>query len=122
MYDKEVAKYPNFKQYVALQQKYDVCRFWNSGRARKDFFAATKSTIPTLILNGELDPVTPWYWAERVSKTLPNSYFFKIPGVGHGAADSDHCASKIAASFLKNPAVKPQLKCEKLWRKPDFKF
>jgi len=122
MYADEVEKYPYVKPYVALQWKYDVCRFWDSGRAPKAFFAATHSTIPTLILNGELDPVTPWYWADKVAKTLPNSFFFKIPGVGHGAVDSDECAAKLAAKFLHDPAVRPALDCEKRWGRPDFKF
>ena len=122
MYQTEVDKYPYVKQFVGFQWQYDVCKFWKSGRAPKEFFQPTKSSAPILLLNGELDPVTPWYWAARVAKELKNGYFIKIPGVGHGAVDSDQCATKIAIAFFNTPHKRPTLDCERKWHQPDFKF
>ena len=121
-YISELAKYPFIKPHVQSLWKYDICRFWTSGRAAKHFFIPVKSTIPTLIMNGKLDPATPWQWAREVHSNLGNSYLFVIKGVGHGAVNGDSCAASTASLFFNKPDKKPVKVCQKSWQHPLFSF
>ncbi len=69
------------------------------------------SDIPTLVLAGEYDPVTPATTAEMVSQDLPNDYFYVIPGMGHAAVIGSDCAVDIARDFLRNPDEEPDRRC-----------
>jgi len=121
-YNRELNKYPLVKPHVQDMWEFDICKFWTAGRAKKESFTPVKSNIPTLIMNGKLDPATPWQWANEVNKSLINSYFFAIQGVGHGAVDGDQCAANLAKLFLNKPNQRPSLPCQKHWHRPYFKL
>ena len=72
-----------------------------------------RSSIPTLILQGEYDPVTPPVNGMLAAQTLSKGYFFLFPGVGHGVVDSQvsNCPNDITNAFLENPAEKPDASC-----------
>ena len=69
------------------------------------------SDLPTLLLAGSLDPITPPHWAEEAAETLPNSWVFELPAVGHGAMDSHLCGSDIVLAFLDDPTEEPDSSC-----------
>ncbi|MEO1442027.1 MAG: alpha/beta hydrolase, partial [Chloroflexota bacterium] len=69
------------------------------------------SDIPTLVMSGEYDPITPPRWAEIAAATLPNGYFFNIPAVGHGASVSHQCPLDMMQAFLSNPQAAPNSNC-----------
>ncbi len=48
---------------------------------------------------------------EIVSKDLPDSYFYVIPGEGHGATVDSPCALNIAMDFIKDPSREPNHTC-----------
>jgi ABC-type multidrug transport system ATPase subunit/pimeloyl-ACP methyl ester carboxylesterase len=66
--------------------------------------------IPTLILGGEFDPVTPPEYGELVAEHLSHSYFFEFPGVGHFII-ADECARSIAGIFFDDPTRAPDASC-----------
>lgn len=78
------------------------------------------SDIPTLILAGEYDPVTPPAWGEQVAANLSHSHFFEFPGLGHGASVSAECAQNILLEFLDDPATAPDAVCIADMTGPDF--
>jgi pimeloyl-ACP methyl ester carboxylesterase len=43
-------------------------------------------SVPTLLISGEFDPVTPPADAERLARRLPASRHLVVPGAGHGAS------------------------------------
>jgi pimeloyl-ACP methyl ester carboxylesterase len=49
---------------------------------------AVTSNIPTLILAGELDPITPPAWGRLAGETLSHSQFLEFPDFGHGVLGS----------------------------------
>lgn len=73
--------------------------------------------IPTLVLNGAYDPVTPQLYGEAVAKNLKTAYVYTFPGVGHGALvvppkmPAGACVTQIAADFLANPEQTPDSSC-----------
>jgi pimeloyl-ACP methyl ester carboxylesterase len=82
------------------------CAEWPKGARPKDFFQPLKSTIPTLLISGELDPVTPPRYGEAVLKGLANAVHVVAPAMGHVNL-SRGCIPKLAATFLQN--MQPKL-------------
>lgn len=90
-------------------------------------FAYANTEIPTLVLNGAYDPVTPQPYGEAVASNLKTAYVYTFPGVGHGSLEAPSemsaaaCSEAIALSFLSNPRQKPDSRClEKV--KPIFVY
>ena len=65
------------------------------------------SDIPTLVLAGEYDPITPPAWGELASNGLENSFFLEFPGLGHGVSLEGGCPLGIILAFLDEPSVNP---------------
>lgn len=69
------------------------------------------SDVPSLILAGEVDPITPPVFAYQIEKHLKNSFLFVFPGQGHGVTMLSDCAKEIALQFLSNSRSIPQSSC-----------
>ena len=67
-----------FSEFLGAQ-----CALWPKGAMPADFHQPLRSDIPTLVLEGELDPVTPPRYGEEVVKTLRNGRLFVLRGQGH---------------------------------------
>ncbi|MBT8240739.1 MAG: alpha/beta hydrolase [Acidimicrobiia bacterium] len=61
-----------------------------------------RSDIPTLVLAGEYDPVTPPGWSELAAETLPNSQYVLLSGESHGVAGSG-CGNAMIQDFFAQP-------------------
>jgi pimeloyl-ACP methyl ester carboxylesterase len=99
-----------------------VCQFWGVKPVPAVQKEPVTSTIPTLILQGEYDPVTPPANGMLAAQTLRKSYFFLFPGVGHGvvASEASNCPNDIMNAFLDNPAEKPNASCINYMFEPFF--
>jgi pimeloyl-ACP methyl ester carboxylesterase len=82
---------------------YDDCRGWKVPKGPAAQRAATRSTIPTLILSGSFDAVTPASWGQIAAQTLPNSTVLVIPGLGHFVSPDSPRAQHAIRSFLADP-------------------
>jgi pimeloyl-ACP methyl ester carboxylesterase len=82
---------------------HEICKLWPHGPVDADLHAALHSDIPTLLLSGEADPVTPPLDAERAAEGLSRHRHLILKGEGHGQL-STGCMPIIAADFLDNPA------------------
>jgi pimeloyl-ACP methyl ester carboxylesterase len=89
---------------------YDDCRVWNIAKTPKKLRTAKSSSIPTLIISGTFDAVTPPSTGVIAAKTLSDSHVLTFPGVGHGVVNASSCAQNVFASFLANPD-KPDTTC-----------
>lgn len=78
----------------------DMCSVWPQAERPADWFEPVESDIPTLILSGELDPVTPPAWGEMAAETLSNSRHLVAPKGAHTIVGHT-CANKLAAQFIK---------------------
>ena len=76
-----------------------VCPFFPEYRPSKDFYQSVTADIPTLILSGNLDPVTPPSNGEHSANSLPNSHHIIVENASHTVAMST-CASDIVNEFL----------------------
>ena len=82
-----------------------VCPLWPKYRPSEDFYQAVKADIPTLILSGNLDPVTPPSNGDYSAQTLPNNHHIVVENAAHTVAMST-CASDIINEFL--TSLKPK--------------
>jgi pimeloyl-ACP methyl ester carboxylesterase len=87
-----------FGKYVmSIQQQ--ACAFWPRGTVDEAFYEPVTSAIPTLVLSGEVDPVTPPTWGEQVASTLSNSRHIVIRGTGHTAGGTG-CGQRLMREFI----------------------
>jgi pimeloyl-ACP methyl ester carboxylesterase len=66
-----------------VRQFSQPCAFWPRGSVAPEFKEPLVSDVPTLLLSGENDPVTPPANAEAVAQGLQNSLHIVAPGQGH---------------------------------------
>ena len=78
-----------------------ACSVWPQYRPGKAFYQAVTADIPTLILSGGLDPVTPPSNGDFSAATIPNSHHIIVDNVSHGVATSTgSCGVLIINEFL----------------------
>ena len=88
-----------------------ICASWPVTEASSWVKEPLVSDIPTLVLSGEFDPVTPPIYAELAAAHLANSYVFEFSGVGHNPVGSSSCARNMVAGFLAAPHTAPDASC-----------
>ena len=102
------------------QEYLAACKGWPRGEVTAAFREPIRSAAPTLLLSGELDPVTPPSWAEEAQKTLPNSVHVVAPGVGHGVT-SIGCFPEVVQKFIEaGSANAVDASCAKGLKRPPF--
>jgi pimeloyl-ACP methyl ester carboxylesterase len=87
-----------FGPHVMRMQR-EGCRFWPRGTVEASFYEPVQSSIPTLIMSGQIDPVTPPVWGEQIARTLPNSKHIVMPGAGHTAGGTG-CGRRLIKAFI----------------------
>jgi pimeloyl-ACP methyl ester carboxylesterase len=97
-----------------------ICEDWEIAPAGPVENQPVHSDIPTLVLAGEYDPITPPAWGQMVANDLGHSYFYEFPGVGHGASVADICPLQMTLAFLNDPNVAPDSSCIAQMPPPDF--
>jgi pimeloyl-ACP methyl ester carboxylesterase len=81
-----------------------LCAVWPKAQLPKDFHEEVKSTVPVLMLSGELDPVTPPSWGEVVAEYLTKHLHVIVPGASHGVSHKG-CVPKLIKSFIDSAAT-----------------
>jgi pimeloyl-ACP methyl ester carboxylesterase len=72
----------------------------------------TGTTVPTLVLAGEFDPVTRPSLSQHVAALIgPNARWVEFPRIGHNVRAFSPCGAKIVADFIDNPAQSPDTAC-----------
>jgi pimeloyl-ACP methyl ester carboxylesterase len=78
-----------------------VCAVWPHGTRPADFHQPFKSAIPTLLLSGQYDPVTPPRYGEEVLAGLSDARHLVLKGQGHNVIGAG-CAPKLVQRFIEN--------------------
>ncbi len=97
-----------------------VCQGWHVKAVPAAQRQPVKSAIPTLILSGQYDPITPPANSLQAAQTLSHSYRFVFPGTGHGVYQTDSCPNHIVVAFLDNPTQRPDDSCIAAMTGPHF--
>ena len=88
-----------------LQQQTAACAVWPRGAVSSAHRQPTRSAIPTLIVSGEFDPVTPPSGGEEVMRGLTNAAHVVIRNNGHPIGNAESCIGSMFAAFLERGSV-----------------
>ena len=88
-----------------LEQQRAACKEWPRGTVSSAHRQPTKSAIPTLLLSGEFDPVTPPSGAEEVARGLSKGRHIVIRNNGHPIGNAEACIGKMFRQFLDAASV-----------------
>ena len=94
-----------------LLRQVEACASWPSRVVPEEFFEPLESDVPTLVVVGELDPVTPTHWAHEMVSGLTRSRVVVVPAMAHSAdgMENAECIDRLIASFGRQPAPDPLL-------------
>jgi pimeloyl-ACP methyl ester carboxylesterase len=95
---------------LSIEYWQGICANWGARQLDVVENTPVTSQIPTLILNGGFDPVTPAKWGALAAETLPNSFNYDFATSAHGPEPST-CAVGIFRSFITNPTREPAADC-----------
>ena len=76
------------------------CAAWKIPSSDPATRAPVRSAVPTLILAGELDPITPISWAEITARWLDDVELVVSPRWTHAPSTWSPCAAHLVAQFL----------------------
>ena len=70
----------------------------------KDFHAPLTGSVPTLLLSGEFDPVTPPRYAHEIAHHLTQASVLVLPGQGHSVMGIG-CAPDVVERFVSHASL-----------------
>jgi pimeloyl-ACP methyl ester carboxylesterase len=79
-----------------------MCSVWPAGIRHPGMKAPLTSDIPTLVLSGQYDPITPPEWGEEAMAGLNNARHIIAHGQGHGVF-SRGCIPQLVLKFIESP-------------------
>ena len=94
-----------------LQSILDGCARWQVEPLPPSVDEPVVSDIPTLLLSGRFDPVTPPAFAAVAAVGLSNATNLVDPTAAHGVAFQNECVNGIILDFLADPAAPPDSSC-----------
>ena len=99
----EIAKFSAFAAYLQdlIKSNEAVCGTWLEGEVFTAEDRPVRPAVPTLILSGMLDPVTPPWIARELAELLPNALPRIYPDAGHAVLPVNDCAWRDVARFLR---------------------
>lgn len=83
-----------------LAEQRTACAEWPRGTVSSAHRQPVTSAIPTLLLSGELDPVTPPSGGELVARTLSRGRHIVIRNNGHPIGNAETCIGRMIGQFL----------------------
>ena len=109
----ERKKYPFLDGASPMVFSYEVCRSWGVKASAPRENEAISSNIPTLLVSGSYDAITPVKWSNALHTQLANSQQVIFPGWTHGPTTywSNNCAMEAARSFFNAPDKKSEPAC-----------
>lgn len=81
------------------------CEVWPRGTRPPDFHTPASGDVPTLVLAGEFDPVTPPRYGEAIVQSLGNARLLLGKGQGHNLIGRG-CIPKLVGEFMDTLAPK----------------
>jgi pimeloyl-ACP methyl ester carboxylesterase len=90
------ATYIGPDQVLALET---ICELWPRGPVDDDLREPLNVDVPTLILSGEEDPITPPSYGDLADRSLPDSLHVVGAGQGHGVL-SRGCIPRLMGEFV----------------------
>jgi len=94
----------------AAQSVVSLCAQWPVPRLPAQAAQPVHSDVPTLVLEGAFDPITPPAYGQLAAQTLSHSVTVEFPDRGHGVLRDD-CPRSIVNAFIQRPDRAPDSQC-----------
>ncbi|ADV67062.1 alpha/beta hydrolase fold protein [Deinococcus maricopensis DSM 21211] len=91
---------------ISSESIFDVCRAWGLAKPAPGENDAVVSSVPTLLLAGEFDPVTPAAWLPEAARGLQAAQTLVVRGAGHGSGLTSAAGYEAVVKFFLNPTAK----------------
>lgn len=97
-----------------LVSVWQACKTWNVSSVGPAQKKPVSSTVPTMLMNGEFDPVTLPAATAAAAKSLSHAYSYPFPGMSHGVVISGHgCPTGMVLDLWNDPTHAPGGGCLK---------
>lgn len=103
MLQAQIATYAPYGAGAPYAVEWALCPNWGARPVAETERRPVVSDIPTLLLAGSYDPVTPPEWAYRAAATLSRGTVLEIRDAGHALLTSVPCTESAAVAFLDDP-------------------
>ncbi len=80
-----------------------ICPAWNVPPAPPGERIPVQSDVPTLLMSGTFDWLTPPSWGKEAARNLSVSRHVVFRAQGHGVSSQDPCAARLRDEFVDNP-------------------
>lgn len=88
-----------------------ICPAWEVGVADAREQQPAVSDVPTLLLSGVFDPITPASLAQLAARDLSNATVAVAANLSHSTVLEDDCIDGVVAAFLDDPGIAPDVSC-----------
>lgn len=109
----------HFQEYFADLSIFEDCEIWDVPAAPAVENREVVSDVPTLVMAGEFDPITPPGFAQLVAGDLSHAQYVELPYVSHGSSISS-CGQRLRNRFLRAPEQEVATLCISTIPKPEF--
>lgn len=96
-----------WKGLTFYRAEFDICNSWTPQKKQIPLSPTVTSTIPTLILCGEMDPIASPAYGRMVQKKLSHSFYYEFENEGHWITNTSY-AIDIMKKFMNAPGVRPE--------------
>lgn len=106
-----------------VQQQAAACRGWPTYPLPADYHQPVPLDVPTLLISGEHDPVTPASGGEAAAAALRNSLHVVAPSGAHGydGLQGEECVTNLIFQFYRDASVRAlDPSCVRTMRRPPF--
>ncbi len=97
-----------------------VCPHWGAEAVPLSDHEPVISDIPTLLLTGSYDPVTPPEWAHAAAAALSRSTVLEFAAGSHALLLTEPCAESASIAFINDPGSDVTGFCPDRSRPPEF--
>lgn len=111
---RDISKFAEALASTQLPVQLDQCKAWDVKAAGDELFEPVSSKVPTLIVTGEFDPVTPVAYGKKLTKDLSNATLVEVAATGHDPLSTGpdmKCGPKIAYAFISDPGTEVDTAC-----------
>jgi pimeloyl-ACP methyl ester carboxylesterase len=91
-----------------------------SGPRPPEAYSLVETDIPTLLIVGDMDPITPPPLAQAIEPGFSNSTYVEVPYAGHGPTIFVDCVGDMLNRFYDEPAAEPDTSCAEQMEPPEF--
>lgn len=96
---------------ISSPKIFELCDAWGLTEPSAAENELLRSDVPTLLLAGYFDPVTPPENLVLAAEGLSHAYAYTFPDQAHGAGLSSPCALGMVQAFIGDPTNEPDAGC-----------